>query len=152
MSIFAGAERPIARTDQLVCEDVSGECVIYDASQKTAHHLNSTLTWIWHRCDGKNTLKTLGSDFDREFNVNDGFSIVLTGLGQLDERGLLENTIPINELIAAETSSISRRSMMMGGTVLMPLVVSILVPTSAAAKSKEPKPKPKPKPKTAPRK
>ncbi len=143
MSISAGAERPIARTDQLVCEDVSGECVIYDASQKTAHHLNSTLTWIWRRCDGKNTLKTLGSDFDREFNVSDGFSIVLTGLEQLDERGLLEDTtIPINELIAAERSRISRRSMMMGGTVLMPLVVSILVPTSAAAKSKEPKPKP----------
>jgi len=39
--------------------------------------------------------------------------------------------------LAVEQAAISRRAVVAGGSVLMPLVVSILAPTPAAAKSKE---------------
>ena len=128
--------RPIVRTDQLVCEDVSEECVIYDAREKKAHHLNSTLTWIWRRCDGNTTIEALADSFAQEFNVTDGLPVLITGLEQLEARELLDNPVDLN-LLAAEQAAISRRAVVAGGSVLMPLVVSILAPTPAAAKSKE---------------
>ena len=78
--------RPLVRTNQLVCEDVSEECVIYDAREKRAHHLNSTLTWIWRRCDGNTNIEALAASFARAFNIKDGLSILITGLEQLEAR------------------------------------------------------------------
>ena len=131
------AQRPIVRTDQLICEDVSGECVIYDARQKTAHHLNSTLTWIWYGCDGSTTIEQLAAAFEQQFHVTNGVDAVLTGLEQLESRKLLEHRIEIPAAMVAENSSVSRRAVVVGGSVLMPVIASILAPTPAAAKSKE---------------
>jgi hypothetical protein len=128
--------RPLVRTNQLVCEDVSEECVIYDAREKRAHHLNSTSTWIWRRCDGNTTIEALADSLAQEFNVTDGLPVLVTGLEQLETRELLDNPVDFN-LLAVEQAAISRRAVVAGGSVLMPLVVSILAPTPAAAKSKE---------------
>ena len=136
MSPQLHTHRPIVRTDQLVCEDVSGECVIYDAREKKAHHLNSTLTWIWRRCDGNTTIEALADSFEQEFNITDGLPVLVTGLEQLEARDLLDNTFDFN-LLATEQAAISRRAIVAGGSVLMPLIVSILAPTPAAAKSKD---------------
>ena len=128
--------RPMVRTDQLVCEDVSEECVIYDAREKKAHHLNSTVTWIWQKCDGNTNVEALACSFERQFNVTDGLPVLITGLEQLEARDLLDNPVDLN-LLASEQAAISRRAVVAGGSVLMPLVVSILAPTPAAAKSKD---------------
>jgi coenzyme PQQ synthesis protein D (PqqD) len=136
MSPQLQTHRPVVRTDQLVCEDVSGECVIYDAREKKAHHLNSTLTWIWRRCDGNTTMEALADSFERQFNITDGLPVLITGIEQLEARNLLDNPVNVN-LLAAEQTAISRRTVVAGGSVLMPLVVSILAPTPAAAKSME---------------
>lgn len=130
-------ECPAVRKDQLLCEDLSEECVIYDGRQTKAHHFNSTLTWIWRRCDGNTSIESLASDFEQQFNVTNGLPVVLTGLQQLDARDLLQSPLDINEVMAAEATAVSRRSVVAGGSVLMPLVFSILAPTPAAAKSKE---------------
>jgi hypothetical protein len=139
---------PAVRTDDLICEEVSGECVIYDGRQKKAHHLNSTLTWIWHRCDGTSSIDTLASAFEKQFNVANGLHVVMSGLEQLETRELLETPLEIPEALVAERAAVSRRSVMVGGSVLMPLVVSMLAPTAEAAKSdKKDKPPKEDKPK-----
>jgi Coenzyme PQQ synthesis protein D (PqqD) len=109
------------------------ECVIYDVRQKKAHHLNSTLTWIWRRCDGNTNIEALADSFAREFHVKDGLPILITGLEQLEARNLLNTSVDLN-LLAAE-AAISRRVLIASGSVLMPVVVSLLAPTPAAAKS-----------------
>jgi hypothetical protein len=139
MSSQLQKEYPAVRKDQLICEDVSEECVIYDGRQTKAHHLNSTLTWIWRRCDGNTSIESLASAFEQQFNVTNGFPVVLTGLQQLDARDLLEKPLDINDVMAAEATAVSRRAVVAGGSVLMPLVFSILAPTPAAAKSKDTK-------------
>ena len=138
MSRQLDAQCPIRQTHDLICEEVSGECVIYDGRQKKAHHLNSTLTWIWNRCDGDTTIEALTAAFNNDFNVTNGRHVVLTGLQQLNAHDLLENHIHISDVVAADKTSVSRRSMVVGGSVLMPLVVSILAPTAEAAKSPNP--------------
>lgn len=123
--------------EQFDCE-VSGERVIYDGRGKKVQHLNSTLTWIRNRCDGNTSVQAMAAAFERDFSADNGTHIVMAGLDHLDEGRSLEEAIRINKSMAAETATVSRRSVMADGSVLMPLVVSMLAPTSAAAKSPEP--------------
>jgi hypothetical protein len=131
------SQNPLVRADQLVCEDISGECVIYDGHQKKAHHLNSTVTWIWHRCDGNTSIEALAAEFEQQFEITNGLDVLMTGLEQLEARDLLEPSTEMSGFLADQRSTLSRRDVVVGGSFLMPLVVSILAPTPAAAKSKE---------------
>ena len=126
--------RPLARTEDLLSEEVSGECVIYDRRRRKAHNLNSTLTWIWHRCDGQSSIAEIASAFEGQFDVRDGLSAVVTGLKQLEACSLLESQLEAAEF--AHAVSVSRRSVVAGGSILLPALVSVLAPTPAAAKSK----------------
>ena len=128
-------QQPARRKDQLISEEVSGECVIYDQRKKKAHHLNSTLTWIWHRCDGNTRVKALSSAFEQEFDAPNSLHTVFLGLHQLHLRQLLETPVNLPETATAGKSEISRRAMVAAGSALMPAIVSILAPTPAAASS-----------------
>ena len=61
----------------------------------------------------------------------------MTGLEQLEARDLLEPCTEMSGFLADQRSALSRRDVVVGGSFLMPLVVSIFAPTPAAAKSKE---------------
>jgi hypothetical protein len=120
--------------------------VIYDSRHKKAHHLNSTLTWIWHRCDGTFSIEELATAFEQHFQVINGTDAVLTGVEQLSSRGLLEEPIDLPAGLLAASGSVSRRTVVVGGSALMPVIASIVAPTPAAAKSdKKVKDKPKKK-------
>ena len=134
-------QQPARRKDQLISEEVSGECVIYDQRKKKAHHLNSTLTWIWHRCDGNTRVKALSSAFEQEFDASNSLDILFTGLKQLQSRQLLETPVNLPEIATGGKSGISRRAMVAAGSALMPAIVSILAPTPAAASSDKEKDK-----------
>jgi len=135
------SQQPRARKDQLISEEVAGECVVYDSRQKKAHHLNSTLTWVWSRCDGATSIDAMAAAFERQFDIKNGRDILLPGLKQLADCQLLENPLDI-PYTAADENGISRRAMVAGGSVLMPAVISMVAPTPAAAQSdKKPKPK-----------
>ena len=95
-------EKPLRRKDQLIAEELSGECVIYDSRQKKAHHLNPTLTWIWHRCDGSTSIDAIAAAFEKHFDTGNGIEIVLSGLDQLQSCQLLETPISISSPTADE--------------------------------------------------
>ena len=128
-------ENPLSRKDQVIAEELSGECVIYDSRQKKAHHLNPTLTWIWRRCDGSNSIDAMAAAFENHFDTQNGMEIVLSGLDQLQSCQLLETPITIPCLTADEKNSVSRRAVVMATSILMPAVISILAPTPASAQS-----------------
>jgi hypothetical protein len=129
--------RPCARHDDVICEEVSGDCVVYDVRRKKAHHLNATLSWIWNSCDGQTSLETMAEGFERQFGATNSTEVLVSGLQQLERCELLQEPVQLPNIMS---QSMSRRSVM-AGTVLMPAVVSIVAPTPAAAKSKEKKEK-----------
>src|ERR1700704_6230666 len=81
--------KPLARKDQLVVEDLVGESVVYDCNHKKAHSLNSTVTWIWHHCDGSTDVEDMAAQFEREFGCSDSLDVVLSGIQQLETANLL---------------------------------------------------------------
>jgi hypothetical protein len=141
--------KPLARQTEVISEDLVGECVVYDKRTKKVHHLNSTLTWIWHNCDGNRSVAALASDLENQFKVADGMHFLVPGLEQLESCRLLEPSVDISRLTAGGSSSVTRRAVV-AGSILMPAVVSLVAPTPAAARSPSEKPKP-PKPPTLPK-
>ena len=87
----------------------------------------------------------MATEFGREFSVTNGSDVVLLGLQQLQARDLLEAPLGLPEVSGAWQTAVSRRAVVMAGSVLMPAVTSIVAPTPAAAKSdpKEKDPKEK---------
>jgi hypothetical protein len=130
-------QHPIARKDQLISEDALGECVIYDSRYKQVHHPNPTLTWIWHACDGKTSMSKMSSAFDRHFGVTDGAGIVLSGLRTLNACELLETPAALKAEFAAGKAETTRRGFVAGGSVLLPVLITMAAPTAAEAKSKD---------------
>src|SRR6185369_528610 len=81
--------KPLARKEQLVVEDLVGECVVYDSNDKKAHSLNPTVTWIWRHCDGSTGVEEMAVQFEREFGCSDSLEVVLSGVKQLETAKLL---------------------------------------------------------------
>ena len=125
--------KPIARPDQFIIEEVGHDVIVYDRTTKKAHSLNQSVAWIWRQCDGKTDTDQLSAGFERQFNTTNGADFVLAGLEQLKTAGLLE--IEGDSLSSEIGPMISRRSALAAGSALFPLIATVLVPSSAAAKS-----------------
>lgn len=128
--------KPKIRQDNLLAEEVQGECVIYDSNNKKAHHLNSTLTWVWKHSDGTRTVNDLATAMQRDMGYDDTPNVIASGLKQLADANLLEaESVDLNAMAVVD-STVSRRAVMAGAAIVAPMISSILAPTPAAAKSK----------------
>jgi hypothetical protein len=137
MADFLDMYKPKALNEGVIAENIGNESVVYDTSRKTAHHLNSTLSWIWRRCDGSRTVDDLVSQLREETGIDNPAALVITGLEQLAHADLL-----VAELDRPQLAStvLSRRAMVASASVVAPLITSMLAPTPAAAKSAPDKP------------
>jgi len=146
MSSIQMPKHPLARTTELICEELSGECVIYDSRQKKVHRLNPTMTWIWQACTGTANVEAITEGFERQFNVAGGEEVVLAALLQLESLDLLERPTDVSDVTAVIANEVVSRRTVISASLLMPAVVSILAPTAEAAKSKPDKPEKPEKP------
>lgn len=130
------------RHNDLLSEQLEGQHVIYDAANQTVHGLNSTLSWVWSRCDGSRTVEDLIAAMQGETGLDDTRSLVTSGLKQLAEANLLEpESVDLNAL-RTESCVVSRRAAVAAGvSIAVPVMSSVLAPTPAAAKSAAEKPK-----------
>jgi hypothetical protein len=121
-------DRPKARTEQLICERIDDELVIYDQVNHVAHCLSHEAVLVREYCDGRLT----ETEIARQLTLS--LEVVQRAIAALDERGLLDED-------PAAASGYSRRQAAIrlakiGGAALAgPLVYSIDVGSAAAAAS-----------------
>ena len=128
--------KPKSRETDVVAEEVSGDCVLYDDAAKRAHHLNSTLFWIWKRCDGSRSIDALAMAMQQELGYDNAVDIVASGLEQLALANLLEPGFVDPYLLGADSSSVNRRLLIKSRSIVAPVITSVLASTPAAAKAK----------------
>src|SRR6476620_3532388 len=113
MSHIQIPKHPLARTTGLVCEELSGECVIYDSRKKKVHRLNPTMTWIWQTCTGTESVDAIAEDFERQFNVTGGAEIVPAALLRLESLDLLERPTDLSDMTSViSNAGVSRRTVL----------------------------------------
>lgn len=114
-----------ARRDDLLVQKVGEEVIVYDLASHRAHSLNRTASLVFEKLDGKRPIEGVAKDLGK-------------ALGRPHSNELV--AAAVNELAAADLlrpgAALPRRSILRGlAAGLLPVVVSIAVPTAASAQS-----------------
>lgn len=123
---------PIARTKDLIIEEVSDEVLVYDLITDKAHCLNRMSALIWKNCDGEKTEGEIAAILQQELQTPMSTKVVTLGLAELAGFGLLQ--------VDASTpppARVSRRRLIqhlgLTAVIALPLIMSITAPTAAGA-------------------
>lgn len=113
------------RKGDLLVQKVGEEVIVYDRASQRAHSLNRTASLVFEKLDGKRPIDALAKDLGK-------------ALGQPASKELVAATV--NELASADLlqpgAALPRRSVLRGlAAGLLPVVVSIAVPSAANAQS-----------------
>src|SRR5438105_1313109 len=133
MNKFIESYAPRARQEDLVIEGLGDETLVYDMRNHKAHCLNRTAALVWERCDGRSTVGEMTAALEEELGVRVRAEIVWVAIEQLNRAQLLTDDMPR----AMAQRGLSRRAVIqkigLGAAVALPLVTSILAPTTAEA-------------------
>jgi len=128
-------KRPLARKTELVEQQLNGELLIYDLTTSKAFCLNETSTIVYQLCNGKNTVAEISNVISKKLNQPMTEDLVWLALDGFKKDNLLEN----NEQFEFYFNNLSRRQVIrkigLGSMVMLPLISSIVAPTSAQAQS-----------------
>ncbi len=125
------SQRPIARKNGLVVQEVPDEVLVYDLETNKAHCLNQSAAMVWRSCDGKNSVSEIVTLVEEHSGSKVTEDFVWLAIDQLSENNLLETQL---------TSSFqgqSRREVIkkigLATMVAIPVIASLVAPQSALA-------------------
>jgi hypothetical protein len=132
-----GSDRPVARSEGLVVEDLDGEVLIYDLERHRAHCLNQASALVWRACDGTKAVPELAALLEESVPGWDE-DTTKYALMQLEKRHLLSDPLPAHQVERTLTRRDMFRKAALTGLAIgvgIPVVKSIVAPTPAQAAS-----------------
>ncbi|HMF16009.1 MAG TPA: PqqD family protein, partial [Gemmataceae bacterium] len=84
---------PLARSKNLVVQDVAKESLVYDESSHEAHCLNQTAALVWRHCNGRTTMDEMVAILHRSLGTPTDPAVVELALEQLQDAGLVEERV-----------------------------------------------------------
>ena len=125
---------PLARTDQLVVQELPDEVLVYDLERHKAHCLNKTSAMVWQRCDGRTTVAEMTRRLTRELAAPVDDDVVWLALGQLRKFHLLEEGSGSVGLFKVSRRDLVRKYL--PAALAVPLILSVPAPTPAQSLSR----------------
>jgi hypothetical protein len=125
----------IARSEDLLVEQLDGEAVVYDLESKEVHCLKPLAAVVFAHSDGKSTSDEIAVIAERELGAVFTARDIEDAANQLEAIGLVETPLVVLK------DGVSRRDMMrktaFAGALaaFAPLITSIAAPSAAMAKS-----------------
>ena len=116
--------KPLARSRDLIIEEVEEEVLVYDQNSDSAHCLGAEAARVWRACDGQTTIDALTDDLGLDADT------VTRALAELQSRGLLE--------AAHSGAALTRRDLTVkvatagAAAAAVPLIVSVRPPVAEA--------------------
>ena len=124
-------QRPIARTEGLVIQEMPDEILVFDIETNKAHCLNETAAFVWKACDGVNSVADITRAFGNQSGAPVEDSLVWLAIDQLNENNLLAAEVKAN------FNGQSRREMIkkigLAAVIALPIVSSLVAPSAALA-------------------
>jgi hypothetical protein len=121
---MAGNPKPLARSGDLIIEEVEEEVLVYDQNSDAAHCLSAEAARVWRACDGQTTIDALTADLGLDADT------VTRALGELQSRNLLE--------AGQSGAALTRRDLTVkvakvsAAAAAVPLIVSVRPPVAEA--------------------
>ena len=135
MNRKAHIEKPVARKEGLVIQELPDEVLVYDLDRDKAHCLNKSAALVWKRCDGRMTTASIAQSVATELQTPVDEKVVWLALDQLGRNDLLEQQPVPPPMLAGLNRREMVRVLGIAAAVTVPLVTSILAPTPANAAS-----------------
>lgn len=126
---------PLARKNGLVIQELTGEVLVYDQERDKAHCLNETAAQIWKQCDGQSDVATIAARLGKELHAVVDERMVWFALHQLSRDSLLEVPVTSPSFMAGMTRRQMVRTMGFAAAIAVPIISSIVAPTTAKAVS-----------------
>jgi len=133
-------ELPRARRDKLVVREFGEEVLVYDKERHEARCLNRTAALVWKHCDGRTTVAEIGRRVAVEMTGAEqplDQRMVWYALSQFDRDHLLEEKLEVPAGVLSAKGGFNRRTAIralgLTAAVALPLVTSMIAPTSAQA-------------------
>ena len=121
------ANRPKARSEQLLVQRTGQETLVYDERSHRAHCLDARATRVWELCDGARTESEIAASYGEG---EAGRAVVGWTLGELEKSALLEGSAD------AAREALGRRTLMRTvGLAAIPVILAITAPRARAATS-----------------
>ena len=126
-------QKPVARHEGLVVQEMPDEVLVYDLNTNKAHCLNKSAAAVWKNCDGTNSISDIAAILKNEFKTPVSEDFVWLPIDQLGKDELLEQklTAPANGLTRRE----AMRRVALASLIALPVVASLTAPTAAQAAS-----------------
>jgi hypothetical protein len=119
--------RPLARSEDLIVQEVDNEVLVYDELYARAHCLSADAARVWRACDGEAT------ETDLEAQLGLSSETVIKALAELEEKELL-SAGPVLNGNGATRREFGMKAAKLGGVALAtPMIFSIVAPTAHAA-------------------
>jgi len=121
---------PKARTQELVCQSVDDEVLVYDLKRHKAHCLNRTAHLVFQTCDGNKTVSEIKGMLTKQLGTPVPEEMVWMALDRLGRARLLEEAPG-----APSGANLTRREALqklgLATVIALPIVTSIVAPASA---------------------
>jgi hypothetical protein len=122
---------PRARVDCL-SREFDSDLLIYDPQRNVGHCLNSTAAAAWKLCDGSNSPSQIARTLSRQLSAPMDKSVVLLALDQLADAHLVVEPVVLAKRLSRR---VAVRRIGIAAAIALPLITSIVAPTSANAAS-----------------
>ncbi len=120
--------KPLARKQGLILRELPAELLVYDTTRHAAHILNAPAALVFRHSDGKTGVAELAKRLRREVEAGADETWVWLALDRLGDANLLERAP--DSVKASPRREVLKR---FGRAAVLPVVVSLLTPTPAAA-------------------
>jgi hypothetical protein len=138
-----GQQRPLARKEGLVVQELDDELLVYDRERDVASRLNRSAALVWRHSDGTRTIADLVAVLAEELGPVADEDLVLAALDSLSQSGLLESGYErrdSNDVRITRRRFIRKVGVVGAAAMAVPVVHSLAVPPAAAAASGGPYP------------
>lgn len=126
-AVMQAARKPLARSEDLIVQEVEDEVLVYDVIYARAHCLSADAARVWQACDGETTLEAL------EEKLALPAEVVANALAELETKELLDAGPVLNGNGSTRREFSVRAAKMGTMAAAAPMIYSILAPTPAAA-------------------
>lgn len=125
------SQRPIARKNGLVIQEVPDEVLVYDLDTNKAHCLNQSAAMVWRSCDGTNSVSEIAKLVETQAGGKVTEDFVWLAIDQLSQNNLLEKEVAVS--FSGQSRREAIKKIGMATMVAVPVIASLVAPQSALA-------------------
>lgn len=127
--------KPLSREKEIVVRELENEILIYDFREDKALCLNETSALIWQMCNGKRTVKEIGSEVNGKLGSTVSEDFIWLAIEQLKKNNLLENGRELPDKFEGMDRREVVRRIGLASFAALPLISAVIAPSAAQAAS-----------------